>query len=107
MQDEALQKFSYVSKRTKRFYILFYNVFKAMSSVSYFQNSDAALEGEYEESAIPAFVLSAIGEQMRIKEKGNTEFIYRVMGFHNFVLLIKNNENSGAGFNTSIIFLPE
>ncbi len=90
IQNEALRKFHTIGKKAKKFHIAFYNVYKGISSMYYFDNNEE-LKGTYEESTIPSFVLSAIGEQMiETSQKSNR---FEVIGFNNFVNLVKTDSN--------------
>ncbi len=89
IETEALQKFYRLNRKSKQFYITFYNVYKGFSSMYYFGGVKPELNKTYEESTIPRFILSAIGEHM-IKTNGKET---RTIGFNSFVELIQTNNN--------------
>lgn len=93
IQEEALSKFYFLNKKAKQFYIAFYYVYKGFASMYYFKESKS-LEGTYTESTIPAYVISAIGEQMI--DKTNEGKQIKIIGFHKFVILVQENSNFRA-----------
>jgi hypothetical protein len=98
IQEEALGKFHFMTKRAMQFYNTFYDVYKGFSSMYYFKESNS-LKGTYAESTIPSYVLSAIGEQMIERTNGDTHI--KIIGFQKFVILVQEN----CYFNTWIKYL--
>lgn len=91
LENETILEFE-TSKKAKNFSIRFYNVFKSITSFSYFMKLSDFTETNIQKFSVPRMALTAIGELMIQHPTDNTS-TPSVISFVNFTKKIKTDEN--------------